>query len=67
VRDLAHVDFRRQVPQDRLLEGLVRPERAARQGPRAAKRIACALPKQHLERVVPHLEHRREGGMSGEL
>ena len=48
VRQLANVDLPGEVPADRLLEGLVGVEVAAREGPRPRVGILCALPEQRL-------------------
>ena len=67
VRDLTHVHLRSQVTQDRLLERLVGSERAAGERPVALERVACPFPEENLELVVPHLEHRGERCVGGEL
>src|SRR3990170_7934493 len=73
VRPVADVDLGRQVAQDRSLEGLVRAERAARQRPRVAERLAGALPQEDVEHAVSHLEDdcqrdvRGNGGWGGRL
>ena len=56
VRDLAHVDLLREMAPDRLLERLVRRERAAGQRPRPRERIAGTLPQQRLQAAVAHLD-----------
>ena len=68
MRDVADVDLRREVTQDRRLQGLVGGERSAGQRPGAPERLAPALPEQHLELPVADLEDdgehavRRSGG-----
>ena len=65
VGELADVDLLGEVAADRLLERLVLDEVAAGQRPRAAKRVARALPEEHLERAGPHLEHGGERHVGG--
>ena len=67
VRDLAHVDLRREVPRDRGLERLVRDEGAAGKCPRARERLAPALPEKDAQCAVPDLEHRRERDVCGRV
>ena len=57
VRELAHVDLRREVAADRLLERLVRA-RGSRPGSAHApgERLLRALPEQHLQPAAAHLE-----------
>ena len=65
VRDLAHVDLGREVPEDRALERLVRDERPAGERPRARVRLARALPQEHGQLAVAHLEHGGERDVRG--
>ena len=65
VRDLPHVHLVRQMPAHRLLQGLVRLEDAARQGPHSGVRVAGALPQQRLEAAVPHLQDCGENRVGG--
>ena len=62
---LAHVHFRCEMAENRLLEGLMRGEHAARKRPCSTVWLAATLPEQHLETFVSHLEHHRERGVSG--
>ena len=65
VRELAHVDLRREVAADRLLERLVRVEVAAGKRPAPANGLARPLPEQHLQLARAHLEDDRERHVGG--
>ena len=54
--DLAHVDLGGEMAADRLLERLTGLEIAAGEGPGAEVRLPGALPQEHLERALAHLE-----------
>jgi hypothetical protein len=60
VGELADVDLLREVPPDRLLERLVGAEPTAGERPGAQERLLRALPEEHLERAVAHLEDDRQ-------
>ena len=66
MRELPHVDFRRQVPPDRRLERLVGREPPAGEGPGAGEGLACPLPQERGELAGAHLQHDREDGLSRE-
>ena len=57
VGELPHVDLRRQVPADRVLERLAGVEVAARERPGAAERLPRPLPEEHLQLALADLEH----------
>ena len=61
VRELAHVDLRREVFADRLLERLGAVEVAAGERPGAGVGLARPLPEERLELPVPYLQHDGEG------
>jgi hypothetical protein len=63
VRHLAQVDLLGEVAADRRLQRLAGVEAPARQRPRAGERLPRALPEQHPEPRVAHLQHDREHGV----
>ena len=65
VGHLAHVDLRREMPQDRALERLVTGKRSAGQRPRSGERLSRALPQEHGQRGIADLEHGRERDVRG--
>ena len=65
VGKLAHVDLRREVAPDRLLEGLPIVEVSTRQGPGSEERLPRPLPEQDLKLAPPHLEYDGECLMAG--
>ena len=65
VGELAHVDLRRQMAADRLLERLALQQLTARQRPLARERLEGALPQQHLKPAVARLQHYRDDHLRG--
>jgi len=63
VRELAHVDLGGEVAPNRPLECLVGGELAARQRPAAGAGVEGALPEEHCEAPVAHLEDGCQDGV----
>ena len=64
-RQLGHVDLAGEVRANRALERVVRAEVAARQRPGPAEGRLGALPEQHAEGAVAHLQHDGERDVGG--
>jgi hypothetical protein len=61
----SHVDLGGEVASDRLVQGVARRERTARQGPGACERLAGALPEKRPQRARAHLQDDREHDLDG--
>src|SRR6266852_202274 len=65
VRQLTHVDLLCEVAADRLLERVALREIATRKRPTPLERFPRALPEEHLQRALSHLQNDGERDMGG--